>query len=89
MVIMTGERAATAIAASLVGPNRRVTGIEIDPGLAERAREMPTRWPQVSVVNADGSSASLDPADVIIAARRTRYRVGSMLSTRVADYSCQ
>ena len=74
--ITAGERALhlgcgtgyyTAIAAELVGPNGRVTGIEIDPELAERARAVLMRWPQVSVVNADGSSASLDPTDVIIA----------------------
>jgi protein-L-isoaspartate(D-aspartate) O-methyltransferase len=57
----------TAIAAELVGANGRVAGIEIDPGLAGRARAVLRRWPQVSVANADGSSAPLDPADVIIA----------------------
>ena len=57
----------TAIAAELTGVNGRVTGIEIDPGLTEQARAVLTPWRQVSIVNADGSSTSLDPADIIIA----------------------
>ena len=57
----------TAIAAELTGANGKVTGIEIDPGLAEQACVALTPWTQVSIVNADGSSASLNSADIIIA----------------------
>jgi protein-L-isoaspartate(D-aspartate) O-methyltransferase len=74
--ITTGERVLhlgcgtgyySAIAAELVCSTGKVTAIEIDVGLAERARVALARWPRVSVLNADGSSTSLDPADVIIA----------------------
>ncbi|HEY1261441.1 MAG TPA: methyltransferase domain-containing protein [Stellaceae bacterium] len=57
----------TAIAAELAGCAGRVTAIEIDPQLAAPAREALAPWPQASVVNADASTAALDPADVIIA----------------------
>ena len=56
----------SAIAAELVGVTGKVTAIEIDAALAERARTALTPWRQVSVLNTDGSSAALDPADVII-----------------------
>ena len=45
----------SAIIAEIVGPGGRVTAIEIDPGLAERARANLARaWPQANVVTADG-----------------------------------
>jgi len=57
----------SAIAAELLGTDGTVTAIEIDAPLASRARTALARWKQVSVVNADGSSVALDPADTIIA----------------------
>jgi protein-L-isoaspartate(D-aspartate) O-methyltransferase len=55
----------TAILAQSVGPTGRVTAIEFDPGLAERARANLAALPHISVVQGDGSLASFDPADVI------------------------
>jgi protein-L-isoaspartate(D-aspartate) O-methyltransferase len=55
----------TAILAHAVGPGGRVTAIEFDPGLAERAQANLSAVPQVRVVQGDGSLASFDPADVI------------------------
>jgi protein-L-isoaspartate(D-aspartate) O-methyltransferase len=57
----------TAIAAELVGTDGRITAIEIDPELAARAGTALAPWPQVAVLNADGSSLALDPADMIVA----------------------
>jgi len=56
----------TAIAAELVGDTGEVTAIEIDVALAEQARVALAPWRRVSVLNADGSSALLDPTDMII-----------------------
>jgi protein-L-isoaspartate(D-aspartate) O-methyltransferase len=57
----------TAIIAELVGPQGKVVAIEIDAALAERACAALALWPQVAVSNVDGSEASLEPADVIVA----------------------
>ena len=57
----------SAIAAELVGATGKVTAIEIDAGFAQLARMALVKWRQVSVLNADGARAALDPADVIIA----------------------
>jgi protein-L-isoaspartate(D-aspartate) O-methyltransferase len=57
----------TAILAELAGPRGKVTAIEIDAGLAERARVSLTPWPQVVVVHGDGSIGPFEPADVIVA----------------------
>jgi protein-L-isoaspartate(D-aspartate) O-methyltransferase len=55
----------TAILAHAVGPDGKVTAIEFDPGLAERARANLTALTHVRVVQGDGSEAAFDPADVI------------------------
>ncbi|WP_158816757.1 protein-L-isoaspartate O-methyltransferase [Methylocapsa sp. S129] len=57
----------TALMAELVGPQGSVAAIEIDAAIAERARVALAPWPQVAVARADGASASLEPADVIVA----------------------
>jgi protein-L-isoaspartate(D-aspartate) O-methyltransferase len=57
----------SAIAAELSGIRGKVAAIEIDAPLAVRARAALGPWPQASVLNVDGSSASLDPADIILA----------------------
>jgi protein-L-isoaspartate(D-aspartate) O-methyltransferase len=44
----------SAILAEIVGPEGRVTAIEIDPGLAARARDNLAPWPQATLVEADG-----------------------------------
>lgn len=55
----------TAILAEAVGPTGRVTAIEFDPDLAERARTNLAAWGLVGVVQGDGSLVPFDPADVI------------------------
>jgi protein-L-isoaspartate(D-aspartate) O-methyltransferase len=45
----------TAIMAELVGATGHVTGYEIDPGLAARARDHLAPWPQASVETGDGT----------------------------------
>jgi protein-L-isoaspartate(D-aspartate) O-methyltransferase len=55
----------TAIMAHLAGPSGKVTAIELDPALAERARQNLASWPNVGVVNGDGGAISFEPADVI------------------------
>jgi protein-L-isoaspartate(D-aspartate) O-methyltransferase len=55
----------TAIMAHLAGPSGKVTAVEFDPALAERARRNLAPWPNVSVVNGDGGATPFEPADVI------------------------
>ncbi len=57
----------TAIAAELVGPAGKITAVEVDAPLAEKARVALARWPQVVVKNADGAAGAFDPADAILA----------------------
>ncbi len=56
----------TAILAELTGPQGKLTAIEIDEGLAARARVALEPWPQVSVMRADGSKGPFDPVDAIV-----------------------
>jgi protein-L-isoaspartate(D-aspartate) O-methyltransferase len=46
----------TAVAAGAVRPGGRVTGVEIDPGLAERARRNTAASGDIEIVSADGSA---------------------------------
>lgn len=55
----------TAIFAELVGPAGAVTAVEFDPGFAARAAANLPRWPTVRVLQGDGASLPLEPADVI------------------------
>ncbi len=55
----------TAILAHAVGASGRVTAIEFDAGLAERAAANLADLPQVRVIRGDGSAVPFDPADVI------------------------
>jgi protein-L-isoaspartate(D-aspartate) O-methyltransferase len=55
----------TAVLAETVGPSGRVTGVEFDPGLAARARELLARWPQVTAMQGDASRVAPGPADAI------------------------
>jgi protein-L-isoaspartate(D-aspartate) O-methyltransferase len=56
----------SAILAELVGPRGHVVAVEIDQGLAARARIALEPWPQVTVVHADGALGPFDPADAIV-----------------------
>jgi protein-L-isoaspartate(D-aspartate) O-methyltransferase len=55
----------TAIMATLVGPSGEVTAIEIDAELARRTEANFSEWPQVRVVQGDGTAIKFDTADVV------------------------
>jgi protein-L-isoaspartate(D-aspartate) O-methyltransferase len=55
----------TAIMAHLVGPSGRVTGIEYEPELAARAKANFAAYPNVRIVEGDGTLVSFDAAEVI------------------------
>jgi protein-L-isoaspartate(D-aspartate) O-methyltransferase len=55
----------TAIIAEVVGPNGHVTGIEIDPDLASRARKNLAHLDRVEVLQADGGEYNSEPNDAI------------------------
>jgi protein-L-isoaspartate(D-aspartate) O-methyltransferase len=61
----TGTGYYTAILAHLVGPSGRVTGIEYEPELAARAKTNFAAYPNVRIVEGDGTLVSFDTADVI------------------------
>jgi protein-L-isoaspartate(D-aspartate) O-methyltransferase len=63
--IGTGTGYYTAIIAALVRESGRVTGIEVDADLAERARRNFATQPHVEIVTDDGATAPFDAADVI------------------------
>jgi len=69
----------TAIAAELVGPTGRVTAIELDPGLAARARENLRELPQVSVVEADGTRHDPGPCDGVFVNAGATHPVATWL----------
>ena len=56
----------TAILAEVVGPQGRITAIEIDKAIAERARIALAPWPLVNVLHGDGSRGPFEPADIIV-----------------------
>lgn len=55
----------TAIIAHVVGPAGRVLAVELDSGLAERARSNLARWNWVEVVAGDGTAFDPGDADAI------------------------
>ncbi|WEK52571.1 MAG: methyltransferase domain-containing protein [Candidatus Kaistia colombiensis] len=57
----------TAILAELAGPEATILAVEIEPALAERAREALRPWPQVRIVHGDGAHLGLPPADCVVA----------------------
>jgi len=69
----------TAIAAELVGSTGKVTAIEIDATLAEKARAALPPWPQVTVNHADGAHTSFDPVDLIIASAGATHPLRSWI----------
>ena len=54
----------TAVAAAAVADGT-VVGVELDAGLAERARQNLRRWPNVTVLGGDGSELVSQPFDAI------------------------
>jgi protein-L-isoaspartate(D-aspartate) O-methyltransferase len=63
--IGTGTGYYTAIMAHLAGPSGKVTGIELDAGLATRAKENLSSYTNVRIVEGDGTTVPFDAADVI------------------------
>jgi len=63
--IGTGAGYYTAILAHLAGRSGKVTAIEYDPELAERCARNLADWPNVTVLNGDGTAVDFAPADVI------------------------
>lgn len=63
--IGTGTGYYTAILAELVGPGGRVTGIEVDPGLADRSRANLAHLAHVAVILGNGVDVDFDSADGI------------------------
>jgi protein-L-isoaspartate(D-aspartate) O-methyltransferase len=63
--IGTGTGYYTAILAHLVGSSGRVTGIEYEPELAARAKANFAAYPNVDIVEGDGTLIPFDTADVI------------------------
>lgn len=55
----------TAIMAEIVGSSGHVTAVELDPELAARARTNLRGWPQVAVIQGDGSTYDPGPGDAI------------------------
>lgn len=71
----------TAILAELTGPTGQVTAIEIEEGLAARAHEALKLWPQVTVLQADGSRGPFDSADVIVISAGATHPLPAWLAT--------
>jgi protein-L-isoaspartate(D-aspartate) O-methyltransferase len=63
--IGTGTGYYTAIMSRLAGPSGKVTGIEVDTGLATRAKKNLSSYSNVRIVEGDGTTVPFDPADVI------------------------
>ena len=69
----------TAVVAELAGPTGKITAVEIDAGLAEKARIALEPWSQITVSNADGSTLSFERADLIIASAGATHPVTAWL----------
>jgi protein-L-isoaspartate(D-aspartate) O-methyltransferase len=69
----------TAVMAELVGPRGKITAIEIDASLAEKAHFALEPWPQVIVNNADGANFAFEPADLIVASAGATHPLMSWL----------
>jgi protein-L-isoaspartate(D-aspartate) O-methyltransferase len=76
----------TAILSHIVGGDGLVTAVEIDGGLAERARTNLALWPQARVVAADGFAFRPPrPADVIIVNAGVSHLAPAWLDELAAD----
>jgi len=69
----------TAIIAELVGSAGRITAVEIDKTLAERARAALVDWLHVRVINADGAGTSIEQVDAIVASAGVTHPLPSWL----------
>jgi len=69
----------TAIIAELVGSAGRVTAVEIDATLAQKAEMALTDWPQARVIHADGAGTLFEPVDAIVASAGATHPLSSWL----------
>jgi protein-L-isoaspartate(D-aspartate) O-methyltransferase len=69
----------TAIIAGLVGSAGRVTAIEIDATLAQKAEMALAGWSQVRVIHGDGAGISFEPVEVIVASAGATHPLSSWL----------
>jgi protein-L-isoaspartate(D-aspartate) O-methyltransferase len=63
--IGTGTGYYTAVMSHLAGRRGRVVGIELEPELASRTKANLARFSNVDVIEGDGSTLPIEPADVI------------------------
>ncbi len=70
----------TAILAELTGPLGKIIAIEIDEGLAARAADALSAWPQVTVVHADGALGPFEPSDVIVVSAGATHPLATWLA---------
>ena len=70
----------SAILAELTGPHGKVIAIEIDEGLAARARVALELWPNVTVICGDGALGPFDPADVIVVSAGATHPLAAWLA---------
>jgi len=70
----------SAILAELTGPLGNVVAVEIDEGLAARARIALEPWPQVRVVQGDGAHGPFDSADVIVVSAGATHPLAAWLA---------
>lgn len=75
----------SAILAEVVGPHGRVVAVEIDEGLAARARIALEPWLQVTVVHADGANGPFDPADAIVVSAGATHPLPAWLAALKPD----
>jgi protein-L-isoaspartate(D-aspartate) O-methyltransferase len=69
----------TAIIAEVVRSAGRVTAVEIDATLGQKARAALADWPQVKVIHADGARTSFEPVDAIVASAGATHPLSSWL----------
>ena len=75
----------SAVLAELVGPTGKVSAIEIDEPLMERARAALAPWPQVTVINGDGANVSFGESDVVVASAGATHPLRSWLDSLSAN----
>jgi protein-L-isoaspartate(D-aspartate) O-methyltransferase len=66
----------TAVMTEIVGATGRVTALELDPDLAARARENLSGYPNVDVVQADGTTFDFGRADAVYVNAGATHPVG-------------
>ena len=70
----------SAILAELTGPQGKVTAVEIDQGLASRARIALAPWPQVTVFHGNGALGPFQPADAIVVSAGATHPLSAWLA---------